>query len=83
MSIRKSGDRVAHPHYGHGTLSSLNEYHTVIDFDAHGTRTFVSSRVVLTDSMVPAPEKPVRPKRASAKKSAPKESAPKESISKE
>ena len=49
-------------------MSSLNEYHTVIDFDAHGTRTFVSSRVVLTDSTVPAPEKPVRAKRASAKK---------------
>ena len=81
--MRKTGDRVAHPSYGHGTLSSLNEYHTVIDFDAHGTRTFVSSRVVLTDSMVPAPEKPVRPKRASAKKSVPKELAPKELAPKE
>lgn len=70
MSIRKSGDRVSHMQYGHGTLSSLNEYHTVIDFDAHGTRRFVSSRVVLTDSMVPAPEKPTRAraKRAPARK---------------
>lgn len=75
MSMRKPGDRVAHTQYGHGTLSSLNEYHTVIDFDAHGTRTFVSSRVVLTDSMVPAPEKPVRAKRAAAKKAAPKTAA--------
>ena len=78
MSTRKAGDRVAHAHYGHGTLSSLNEYHTVIDFDEHGTRTFVSSRVVLTDSMVPAPAKPARPKKAPAKKSPPKESPPKE-----
>ena len=70
MSLRKSGDRVSHMQYGHGTLNSLNEYHTVIDFDAHGTRTFVSSRVVLTDSMVPAPEKPTRAraKRAPARK---------------
>ena len=69
MSIRKTGDRVSHMQYGHGTLSSLNEYHTVIDFDAHGTRRFVSSRVVLTDSMVPAPEKPTRArKKAVAKK---------------
>ena len=83
MSLRKAGDRVAHAQYGHGTLSSLNEYHTVIDFDAHGTRTFVSSRVVLTDSMVPAPEKPARPKRASAKKSVPKESVAKELAPKE
>ena len=78
MSIRKAGDRVAHPNYGHGTLSSLNEYHTVIDFDEHGTRTFVSSRVVLTDSMVPAPAKPVRPKRAPAKKAAPQQAPPQE-----
>ena len=69
MSLRKSGDRVSHMQYGHGTLNSLNEYHTVIDFDAHGTRTFVSSRVVLTDSMEPAPVKPTRArKKAVAKK---------------
>jgi hypothetical protein len=68
MSVRITGDRVAHAQYGHGTVRSVNEYHTVIDFDAHGTRTFVSPRVVLTDSMVPAPEKPVRAKKAAAKK---------------
>ena len=70
MSIRTAGDRVAHAQYGHGTVRSVNEYHTVIDFDAHGTRTFVSPRVVLTDSMVPAPEKPARAKKAPAKKKA-------------
>ena len=68
MSIRNAGDRVAHDQYGHGTVSSVNEYHTVIEFDAHGKRTFASPRVVLTESKVPAPEKPVRAKRAPARK---------------
>jgi hypothetical protein len=68
MSIRNTGDRVAHASYGHGTVRSVNEYHTVIEFDAHGTRTFVSPRVVLTDSMVPAPEKPARTRKAPVRK---------------
>ena len=64
------GDRIAHAQYGDGTISSVNEYHTVIDFDAHGMRTFSSPRVVLTASTTPAPVKPVkvrRTKRAVAK----------------
>ena len=69
------GDRVAHTQYGDGTLNSVNEYHTVIDFDAHGVRTFSSPRVVLTPSSIPAPVKP--PKRAQrAKRSSTKESQP-------
>ena len=59
------GDRVTHTHYGEGTLHSVNEYHTVIDFDAHGVRTFSSPRVVLVPSSTPAPLKPVKlPRRA-------------------
>ena len=68
MSTRNTGDRVVHSQYGDGTVQSVNEYHTVIDFDAHGKRTFVSPRVVLADSAVPAPEKPVRKKAAARKK---------------
>ena len=70
MSLRSTGDRVAHAQYGDGTVSSVNEYHTVIEFDAHGARTFVSPRVVLTDSATPAPEKPVRRKTTARKKQA-------------
>ena len=55
-----AGDRVAHSQYGDGTLTSVNEYHTVIDFDAHGVRTFSSPRVVLAISSTPAPLKPVK-----------------------
>lgn len=68
MAIRSAGDRVAHAQYGDGTVSSVNHYHTVIDFDTHGARTFASPRVVLTASTTPAPEKPVRGKRVAAPK---------------
>jgi hypothetical protein len=54
------GDRVAHAQYGDGTVNSMNEYHTVIDFDAHGVRTFSSPRVVLSASSTPAPVKPAK-----------------------
>jgi hypothetical protein len=62
------GDRVAHTQYGDGTLVSSNEYHTVIDFDEHGRRTFSSPRVVLAASSTLAPVKPVR--RGGARKAA-------------
>jgi hypothetical protein len=68
MSLRSSGDRVAHSQYGDGTVSSANQYHTVIEFDAHGARTFASPRVVLTQSTTPAPEKPKRKAAARKKK---------------
>ena len=62
------GDRVSQPQYGTGTIRLVDEYHTVIDFDAHGKRTFVSPRVVLAESSVPAPEKPTRKKAVARKK---------------
>jgi hypothetical protein len=68
MSTRSAGDRVAHAQYGDGTVSRVNQYHTVIEFDAHGARTFVSPQVVLTDSTTPAPQKPVRKTAARKKK---------------
>ena len=58
------GDRVMHSQYGDGTLVSTNEYHTIIDFDEHGRRTFSSPRVVLSASSTPAPVKPAKRPRA-------------------
>ena len=55
-----TGDRVAHTQYGDGTINSVNEYHTVTDFDAHGVRTFSSPRVVLSTTSTPAPVKPAK-----------------------
>jgi len=61
-----AGDRVAHSQYGTGTINRVNEYHTVIDFDEHGLRTFSSPRLVVVPSSTAAPVKvvPVRKRRA-------------------
>jgi hypothetical protein len=44
------GDRVAHTQYGDGTVSSVNEYHTVIDFDAHGVFVAACSALSVLDT---------------------------------
>ena len=49
------GDRVAQGTYGAGTVTSLDVYHTVIDFDAHGVRRFVTDKVVLERTADPGP----------------------------
>jgi hypothetical protein len=57
---------VNHSTYGDGTIDSVNEYHTKITFDAHGLRTFQSSRVVLTRATTSAPAKPASTRRKRA-----------------
>ncbi len=54
------GDRVVHQQYGAGTLADVNEFHTVIDFDEHGVRKFVTSMVSLERTLIPAPPRAVR-----------------------
>jgi hypothetical protein len=49
------GDRVSHEQYGTGTVTDRDVYHTVIDFDAFGSRRFVTDRVVLERTSVPSP----------------------------
>ena len=72
MTVYAVGDRVAHSQYGDGTITRVDEYHTVIDFDAHGSRTFSSPRVVLTSSTTEAPVRPAKSrKRKSPAKAAP------------
>ena len=65
------GDRVTQPQYGAGTITAVNEYHTVIDFDEHGPRTFSTALVQLEASNTTAP---VRAK-ATRRKAAPKAAA--------
>ena len=69
MAIYSTGDRVSQPQYGDGTVTTVNEYHTVIDFDAHGSRKFATPYVRLERSSTPAPPKPVKARR-SVKKAA-------------
>ena len=62
MPTYTAGKRVTQEHYGSGTVLESNEHHTVIDFDEHGVRRFVTSMVVLKTSTVPAPTKARRTK---------------------
>jgi hypothetical protein len=64
------GDRVAQPNYGAGTITDANAHHTVIDFDQHGLRTFVTSLVQLTTTTESAPDRPKTRKRAAKAASA-------------
>lgn len=50
-----NGDRVMHATYGLGVIAEVNERHTVIDFDMHGRRKFVTGIVVLDATNEPAP----------------------------
>ncbi len=54
------GDRVTHQQYGAGTLTDVNEYHTVIDFDDHGVHKFSTRLVVLEPTAIPAPVRAAR-----------------------
>ena len=67
VPIYSAGDRVSQSQYGDGTVTAANEYHTVIDFDTHGSRTFATPRVQLEPSSTAAPVKPA-PRRRSAKR---------------
>jgi hypothetical protein len=68
VAIYSAGDRVSQAEYGDGTVTAANEYHTVIDFDAHGSRTFATPLVRLDPSATPAPPKAVKPRRKTTKR---------------
>jgi hypothetical protein len=59
------GDRVSQPQYGNGTVRTVDEHHTVIDFDEHGLRRFATAIVKLERSATVEPDKP--PKRTRKK----------------
>jgi hypothetical protein len=65
--IYSTGDRVSQEQYGHGTVKVVNEYHTVIDFDEHGARTFATPMVRLERSQTPAPVKATKSRRSRTK----------------
>ena len=66
MKLHPIGARVAQMSYGAGTVTLVNEYHTIIDFDEHGLRTFVTRMVQLEPSNTVAPARPKRARRKSA-----------------
>ena len=68
MPIYSAGDRVSQAQYGDGTVTVANEYHIVIDFDAHGSRTFATPLVQLERSSTAAPVKPTKTRKRAVKK---------------
>ena len=71
MRLFSIGDRVYQPQYGAGTVAASNEYHTTIDFDDHGPRTFATPIVKLERSATLAPPRA----KAARRKAAPKRAA--------
>jgi len=77
MRLFAKGDRVTQPNYGPGTVTEANAYHTVIEFDEHGVRTFVTDRVILETTSEPAPARSKgRGKRTVRKKTEAKKGGP-------
>ena len=63
MAKFSAGDRVVQPQYGAGTVTVANDRHTVIDFDEHGVRTFITTMVTLDATSEPAPARATTRKR--------------------
>ena len=68
MPMYSAGDRVSQSQYGDGTVMIANEYHTIINFDEHGSRTFATPLVRLERSSTAAPAKAAKTRRRSVKR---------------
>ena len=66
-TVFQAKDRISHSVFGTGTIEEANSRYTTILFDTEGTRKFITEKVVLAASDSPAPEKPVRRKKAASK----------------
>jgi len=69
------GDRVSQSQYGTGTVTGVDERHTIIAFDEHGSRTFITAIVKLEASDTEKPVKAKRARKTTAKASAKASSA--------
>jgi len=64
VQVLLTGQCIKHEIYGLGVITDADSERTTIDFDAHGTKKFVTT--LMTAELVgDAPTKPVRPKRRS------------------
>jgi hypothetical protein len=68
VKLFAKGSRVTQVTYGAGTVTSSDERYTVIEFDQHGRRVFLTDMVALAKTDEPAPSKPVKEKRKKASK---------------
>jgi hypothetical protein len=64
VQVLLTGQCIKHEIYGLGVITDSDSERTTIDFDAHGTKKFVTT--LMTAELVgDAPTKPARPKRRS------------------
>ena len=79
MKLYGKGNRVTQPTYGAGTVTSSDDKYTVIEFDQHGRKVFLTDMVTLGKTDEPAPSRPVKEKKkkaaATAKATAPAKAA--------
>ncbi len=82
MRLFSNGKRVTQPSYGAGTIISTDERRTVIEFDEHGRKTFVTTMVSLEPSSTPAPARAAGAgrRRAPRKPKEPKAAAPTKAV---
>jgi hypothetical protein len=66
VKLFAKGNRVAQANYGAGTVVSSDERYTIIEFDNHGRKVFISDMVALAKTDEPAPNKPAKAKRKKA-----------------
>jgi hypothetical protein len=66
VKLFTKGNRVSQANYGAGTVVSSDERYTVIEFDNHGRRVFITDMVTLGKTDEPAPNKPVKGRRKKA-----------------
>ena len=66
MKLFAKGNRVTQANYGAGTVTSSDERYTIIEFDNHGRRVFITDMVTLAKTDEPAPNKPAKGKRKKA-----------------
>ena len=70
MKLFAKNSRVSQANYGPGTVTSSDERYTVIEFDQHGRRVFLTDMVMLAKTDEPAPNRPAKEKRKKATKPA-------------
>jgi hypothetical protein len=70
VKLFAKNSRVSQANYGAGTVTSSDERYTVIEFDAHGRRVFLTDMVTLSKTDEPAPNRPAKERRKKATKAA-------------
>jgi hypothetical protein len=67
VKLFAKNSRVTQATYGAGTITSSDERYTVIEFDQHGRRVFLTDMVTLAKTDQPAPNRPSKAKESRKK----------------